>query len=75
MEMAETTMQSEVVTRIVTGSCDGFTKVWNISDSGDGSKKRKSIDLVYTSEKDNVGVTSIATTEVIFHFISSSFYV
>lgn len=62
MEMAEPTPQSEVVSRIVTGSCDGTTKVWNIS--GNSGKKAKSIDLAYTSERENVGVTSIATTEV-----------
>ena len=62
MEMAEPTPQSEVVSRIVTGSCDGTTKVWNISNK---SNTTKSIDLAYTSERENVGVTSIATTEVL----------
>ena len=65
MEMAEPTPQSEVVSRIVTGSCDGTTKVWNISSNDDKSNTTKSIDLAYSSERENVGVTSIATTEVV----------
>lgn len=64
MELAETTTveRVDIVHRIITGSCDGTTKVWTVNNGGEKS----TIDLNFSSEKEIVGVTSIATTQVYF---------